>query len=98
MMDFEKELIIMIFGRKRDVCGLKKGGVINVIVCIKSDVLIWKQDFIFVWDKIFYHTSLMKMWHFYLLEKRDVLLQDCYKNEGLILKEPFLFNFNEITY
>ena len=39
MMDFEKELIIMIFGRKRDVCGLKKGGVINVIVCIKSDVL-----------------------------------------------------------
>ena len=53
---------------------------------------IWKQDFIFVWDKIFYHTSLMKMWHFYLLEKRDVLLQDCYINEGLILKEPFLFN------
>ena len=39
MMDFEKELIIMIFGRKRDVCGLKKGGVINVIVCIESDVL-----------------------------------------------------------
>ena len=24
----------------------------------------------------------MKMWHFYLLEKRDVLLQDCYKNES----------------
>ena len=48
----------------------------------------------FVWDKIFYHTSLMKMWHFYLLEKRDVLLQDCYENESRsYFERTFSFQF-----
>jgi len=41
--------------------------------------LVWKMVMLLAWcyvpRVIFHHTSLMKMWHFYLLENYDILLR-----------------------